>query len=128
MEESAPDADGIITVVSYRRSASGALEKVTQRIRRLRRAVALSPAVLARRGLAPFGEAASSNEGCTVTQVDELHFEVPNAPVVVKEEDKTAGKVRCAHFFVFVQAALPCCDRHATSCICALTRQGTVLG
>jgi len=88
--ESAPDAHGVITRVSYYKNAKGQTMKVERKVKIHRKITRINKAVYARRSLAPFGEdnLAGPDAFSVVRATDDYPIEVPKkAGTLEKEND-----------------------------------------
>lgn len=78
-EETAPDADGVRTVTTWRHAADGGVEKVVQRVKSVERTTRVCKAVEARKNIPKFGLAAvGTGENVTYVAADEVHIEKPD--------------------------------------------------
>jgi len=108
-EESAPDAEGIRTIVEYKFNEKGQKVKVTKRVKKVTQKNRTSKAAITRRDWAKFGaaEVDGGNTNVTYIAMESVSLEDPNADVIVpgdKKDDenifanvKSASIVVCRH-------------------------------
>jgi hypothetical protein len=79
--EEGPDADGIKTTTTYRRTEKGAVEKIVRRVRVITQQIRVPEGARLRaaNGIPKFGRAKESNEGMTYPSTDDLRIEKPGS-------------------------------------------------
>ena len=80
--EEGPDADGIKTTTTYRRTEKGGIEKIVRRVRVIRQQIRVPEGARERaaKGIPKFGRAKTDgNEGMTYPSTEDMRIEKPGA-------------------------------------------------